>query len=601
MKKALVIIIICLLMASNIAFIAQVTASSADKIPVVIGFKNHMNTNAVTALVGNVNREYSTINAVSVSLPQQAIDALMKNPNVAYIDNDITFMATDPPDAELTNSWGVNHIGAGTVQASGNKGNGINVAVIDTGINYNHVDLIDRYKGGWNFVANNADPFDDNGHGTHCAGIIAATDNDNAVVGVAPQANIYAVKVLDRTGTGSLINIVAGIDWATKTRSDSDTTNNIQIISMSLGSSTGASSLQAACDAAYTAGIIVVAASGNDYRSSISYPANYASVIAVGATDSSDRRASFSNYGSKLELVAPGVSIISDYIDTNPNDDLNQDTLYMSGTSMACPHVAGTAALVLASPIDSAFDANANKIWDASEVRSKLDLTAKDLGTAGRDIYYGYGLVDAIKATAPAPADTTPPTITALTPANGATVYVSNPTISAKVSDSSGIGTFSMTIDDSLVDAKYNGDTIAYTPTTLADGPHKVALTVSDAKGNTATTPTWTFTINTQSKTMHVESITMKTVTSMQNTYATATIKIVDANNNPLKDAIVTGQWSGATNDKDTATTNSLGTVTLQSNSVRGATGKTFTITVTSVQLTGYTFTPGTDTKSITK
>jgi subtilisin len=601
MKKILVITLICLLMASNIAFIAQVTASSADKIPVVIGFKNHMNTNAVTALVGNVNREYSTINAVSVSLPEQAIDALKKNPNVAYIDNDITFMATDPPDAELTNSWGVYHIGAGTVQASGNSGVGINVAVIDTGINYNHLDLIDRYKGGWNFVANNADPNDDNGHGSHCAGIIAATDNVYAVVGVAPQANIYAVKVLDRTGTGSLSNIVAGIDWATKTRTDGIPGNDIQIISMSLGSSTGASSLQAACDAAYNVGIVVVAASGNNGISSVSYPANYASVIAVGASDSLDRRASFSNYGSKLELIAPGVNIISDYIDTNPNDGPNLDTLYMSGTSMACPHVAGTAALVLASPIDSAFDANANGIWDASEVRSKLDLTAKDLGTAGRDIYYGYGLVDAIKATTPTPPDTTPPTITALTPANGATVYVSNPTISAKATDPSGIGAISMTFDGNTVTPNYSGDTIAFTPTTLADGTHSVALTVSDQKNNQAT-QTWSFTVNTQSKTMHVESITMKTVTSMLSTYATATIKIVDANNNPLKGAIVTGQWSGATTDRDTATTSSSGTVTLQSDNVRRApTGTTYTITVKSVQLTGYTFTPGTDTKSITK
>ena len=128
MKKALVIIIICLLVASNIAFLSTVAASSADKIPVVIGFKNHMDTNAATALVGNINKEFTSINAVSVSLPQQAIDALKKNPNIAYIDNDIQLTAIDQ-DAELTNSWGVKHIGADAVKASGE---GINVAVIDT-------------------------------------------------------------------------------------------------------------------------------------------------------------------------------------------------------------------------------------------------------------------------------------------------------------------------------------------------------------------------------------------------------------------------------------------------------------------------------------
>jgi hypothetical protein len=146
-----------------------------------------------------------------------------------------------------------------------------------------------------------------------------------------------------------------------------------------------------------------------------------------------------------------------------------------------------------------------------------------------------------------------------------------------------------------------SGDTITYTPTALAGGSHSVVLSVSDAKGNTAATPTtWTFTIITQ-KTLHVQSISMQTITVSQNTYATATITIKDANNNPAKGATVTGQWSGATTDKDTATTNSLGTVTSQSNSIRGATGKTFTITVTNVVLTGYTFTPGTDTNSITK
>jgi subtilisin len=600
MKKTLVISIICLLMASNIILINQVAASSADKIPVVIGFKNHVNTDLITGLGGNIKFEYQTIHAISASLPQQAIDALQKNPNIAYIDPDIQFSAID---AELDASWGVKHIGAGTVQDSGNSGAGINVAVIDTGINYNHEDLIGRYKGGWNFVSNTADPLDDNGHGTHCAGIIAANDNGDAVVGVSPQANIYAVKVLDSRGSGSLTTVVAGIDWATKTRSDQIEGNGIQIISMSLGSTTGASSLQAACDAAYASGIIVVAASGNDYRGSVSYPANYASVIAVGATDSSDRRASFSNYGSKLELAAPGVNIISDYIDVTPTDGRNHDTMTMSGTSMACPHVAGVAALVLDSPIDWAFDANCNGVWDASEVRNKLDLSAKDLGTAGRDIYYGYGLVDAVKATTPTPPDTAPPTISALTPANGATVYVANPTISAKATDPSGIGTISMTIDSTSVNPTYSGDTIAYTPTiALTDGSHTVYLSVTDTKGNIAS-QTWTFTVNTQLKNMHVESISIGLTTISQNTYAKATITIFDSNNKPLPGAVVTAQWSGATKDQDSPTTGASGTVTVQSDTVRRApTGTTFTVKVTNVQLAGYTFTPGSaDTNSKTK
>jgi len=592
MKKVLVITIICLLMASNTLLITQVAASSVEKIPVVIGFKDHTNTDLITGLGGNIKFEYQTIHAISASLPQQAIDSLLKNPNVAYIDDDIQFTAID---AELDASWGVKRIGAGIVQNDGNgiTGAGINVAVIDTGINYKHEDLIGRYKGGWNFVANTANPFDDNGHGTHCAGIIAATDNTDAVVGVAPQANIYAVKVLDSTGSGSLTTVVAGIDWAIKTRSDGIEDNDIQVISMSLGSRTSVNSLSAVCDAAYAAGIIVVAASGNDYRSSVSYPANYPSVIAVGATDSADRRASFSNYGSKLELVAPGVNILSDYIDTNPDDTLNHDTWTMSGTSMACPHVAGVAALVLASPVDWTYDTNNNGVWDASEVRNKLDLTAKDLGTAGRDIYYGYGLVDAVKATTPAPPDSTLPTITALTPANGATVYGANPTISAKATDPSGIdsGTILMTLDSvSVKPTYYSSGTISYTATGLTDGPHEVYLSVADTKGNIAI-QTWTFTVNTQLQTMHVESILMSWGSS---TSAKAMIKIVDSNDKPLQGAYVTAQWSGATKDRDSATTIADGTVTVQSDTLRRPTG-TFTVKVTNVQLAGYTFIPGID------
>ena len=250
--------------------------------------------------------------------------------------------------------------------------------MLDTGINYNHEELIGAYVSGVDLINNDADPFDDNGHGTHCAGIIAAAhDNNDVVVGVAPQVSLYSVKVLNSAGSGSMSTIISGIQWAVD--------HGMQVISMSLGASTGSTSLQQACDNAYNQGVLLVAASGNDYRSSINYPARYDSVVAVGATDSLDRRASFSNYGTGLELMAPGVNILSTYKDVSPNDNRNIDVVTMSGTSMATPHVAGVAALVFASPIDQIYDADHDGVWDASEVRTKLQSTANDLGTSGKD------------------------------------------------------------------------------------------------------------------------------------------------------------------------------------------------------------------------
>jgi hypothetical protein len=317
---------------------------------------------------------------------------------------------------EDTLDWGVDDIDAEEVWGgaenakdvvSGNvAGQGVKVCIIDSGIDYTHPDLDDVYAGGYDYVDNDNDPLDGNGHGTHCAGIVAAEDNEEGVIGVAPYASIYSVRSLDDAGSGSLSDVVAGIDWAIN--------NNMDVLSMSLGASSGDSALQDACDRAYNAGIVVVAASGNDGQSSISYPARYSSCIAVGAIDSNHNLASFSNYGSQQEVVAPGVNIYS----TMPTysvtlnqwwyGGLSQNYDQMSGTSMATPMVAGVAALVL----------SANSGLTASEVRTILQDTATDLGSSGWDQTFGYGNVDALAAVDAAGGGTpaTPPSkVTGLT------------------------------------------------------------------------------------------------------------------------------------------------------------------------------------------
>ena len=330
---------------------------------------------------GQIKRTYHLVPAIAAQIPQQAIEGLRHNPNITTIEPDGIVQAID---TELDNAWGVKRIGAGIVHDLGNQGAGIKVAVIDTGIDYNHPDLNANYAGGYDFVNGDSDPMDDNMHGTHVSGTIAAEDDGVGVVGVAPKARLYALKVLNAVGSGYYSDVIAALQWCVD--------NGIQVTNNSYGSSGDPGvTLKAAFDNSAAAGIVHVAAAGNSGNrpgkgDSIIYPARYDSAIAVTATDANNKRASWSSTGPKAELAAPGVSIYS----TLPNGGYGT----LSGTSMATPHVTGTAALVISAGIT---DTNGNgKIND--EVRKRVDQTADDLGSPGRDSFYGYGLVDADEA-----------------------------------------------------------------------------------------------------------------------------------------------------------------------------------------------------------
>jgi len=367
-------------------------------VKILIGFKEKPGPPQqalVKGLGGKIKYTYNIIPAIAASVPEVAIEALKKNPNITNVELDNQVFALGQ-----TLPWGVDRIDAEVVHAS-NEGMGVDVAIIDTGIDDTHPDLQDNCKGGWDFVNNNGNPMDDNGHGTHVAGIVAAEDNDFGVVGVAPKASLYALKVLDSNGIGSVSDVIFAIQWASDPDGDGSANDRLDIINMSLGADRGNIFLKWACNLAYDDGLLLVAAAGNNDGGSVIYPAAYNSVIAVSATDKNDNLAFFSSTGSEVELAAPGVNINS----TLPGNYYSGDDEKWSGTSMASPHVAGTAALVWA----------ANLGWTNDDVRARLRDTADDLGTSGRDSLYGYGLVNAAEATG-VETDTMPPAkVTGLT------------------------------------------------------------------------------------------------------------------------------------------------------------------------------------------
>ena len=338
---------------------------------------------------GTIGHTYSLVPAIAAEVPQAAVDALRNNPNVTSVDIDALVYEID---AELDAAWGVKHIGAGLVHDGGNKGFGVKVCVIDSGVDYLHPDLIGNYQsGGKNYVADPVtdDPFDDRGHGSHVAGSILADDDGGAgVVGVAPQATLLAYKILDASGQGFISDAVMALQDCAAAGG--------QVTNSSFGTRTDPGPMvQAAYDAAEAAGLVNVAAAGNQTFIStcrkVAFPARYSSVVAVTATDSNDEIASFSCRGNEAEIAAPGVNVNStvpmvgncQYCDPG-------GYLVLSGTSMASPHVAGVAALIIASGITG-----------NDEVRQRLQQTADDLGTTGLDKNYGYGLVDAAEAAGP--------------------------------------------------------------------------------------------------------------------------------------------------------------------------------------------------------
>lgn len=336
------------------------------------------------------------------------LEALRNDPGIAFVEVEepTVLSSADLPPVAPTNAssmrtpadavadvipWGVSHINAPQSWASGLTGAGVKVGIIDSGIGPSN-DLV--VAGGYDFTTQSSSPtaLRDNvpscrAHGTHVAGTVAARQNGSGVVGVAPDVELYSLKVFEHMvfqtnpeGTCAAwpSNQIAALDWAVD--------NGLRIVNLSIASSTALQAYQNAINDAYAAGVVVVAAAGNGLGNApITYPAAYDNVIAVGAVNQSNQQASFSNVGPQLWVMAPGVGIVS--------DSLGSQTMTRDGTSHAAPHVAGVAALHL----------QENPGWTANQVRTAIRTGAQNLGPAGRDNQTGWGLVRAPVAAAPEP------------------------------------------------------------------------------------------------------------------------------------------------------------------------------------------------------
>ncbi|HBI04432.1 MAG TPA: peptidase S8 [Paenibacillaceae bacterium] len=249
----------------------------------------------------------------------------------------------------------------------------IKVAVIDTGVELNHPEFKGKLTSGYNVLSGSSNANDDNGHGTHVTGIIAAhINNKEGIAGMTWYNPVIPIKGIGADGSGSSFDIAKGIKWATD--------HGAKVINLSVGNYNPSEVLHDAIKYAYTKDVVMIAATGNDDTSQPSYPASYPEVIGVSAVDGNKKRASFSNYGSSVDVVAPGVDIPSTYT--------NQEYAQLSGTSMACPHVTGLATLIR----------SVNPSLKNEQVMSIIKYSSQDLGTAGRDDYYGYGLINVSKA-----------------------------------------------------------------------------------------------------------------------------------------------------------------------------------------------------------
>jgi thermitase len=327
----------------------------------------------VASVNGSIKRDFG--NAMIIKSRSLTTEQLMKtfaeHPDSVYAEPNYLLLPNRQPNDTFYKvyQWNLPLIGMEQSWEVSRGSSDVVVAVVDTGIDLNHPEFRGKLVNGHNVLEDNNNPNDDNGHGTHVAGVIAARTNNGAgIAGMSWNGKLMPIKAIGADGAGSAFDIAQGIYWATDHGAD--------VINLSVGNYTSSAALLEACRYAFERNVVLVAASGNDSTDQPSYPAAYKEVLSVAAVDHNRRRADFSNFGRYIDVAAPGVDIPSTYI--------YSDYAALSGTSMACPHVAALASLIR----------SVHPNMKNTEVMQLIRKSATDLGTAGRDDLYGYGLIN---------------------------------------------------------------------------------------------------------------------------------------------------------------------------------------------------------------
>jgi cell wall-associated protease len=355
---------------------AAIVEAAPDGVPLEVVVTSRGANGAPVITTTPVKTETKAIGVVDKALGlSSTIGAEMNTP--------VSIDASTYNDSLRSQQWALTALKAESVHKTA-KGSGVTVAVIDTGVKASHTDL-STVLVGTDFVTPDNNANDENGHGTHVAGIIAATyDNKKGIAGMAPKAKILPVRVLDKDGNGTSANLAKGVLYAVS--------KGAKVINLSLGTTANSTALQAAVAEAIKKNVLVVAAAGNRgctaMGSPTEYPAAMPGVVGVGAVDKSLKKASFSSCGSWVDVAAPGASIVSTTIRNSVGLGCSASADYctLNGTSFATPYVAAAAALAIE-----------KRGWSQATIAAKLESSSTDLSTVGKDKNTGAGFLNPTK------------------------------------------------------------------------------------------------------------------------------------------------------------------------------------------------------------